>query len=131
VADSVSFGIARFARLSWGFLGVPRLAVPAQLRTLGQLHGLKNNQPFGEGTVDDALCRQFFLQPQETFHRRYEALRAYFLDGLPLAEVADRFGYRLSALKSMVCRFRASCVHGGPPPFPSGRTRTPRRSAPV
>lgn len=67
--------------------------------------------------MDDELCRQFFLQPQETFQRRYEALRAYFLDGLPLAEVADRFGYRLSSLKSMVCRFRASCVNGGPPPF--------------
>jgi len=67
--------------------------------------------------MDDQLCRQFFLQPQETFQRRYEALRAYFLDGLPLAQVADRFGYRLSSLKSMVCRFRASCGNGGPPPF--------------
>jgi hypothetical protein len=67
--------------------------------------------------VDDALCRQFFLQPQETFHRRYEALRAYFLDGLSLAEVADRFGYRRSSLKSLVCRFRAACTNGGPPPF--------------
>jgi hypothetical protein len=67
--------------------------------------------------VADELCRQFFLQPQETFHRRYEALRAYFLDGQPLAEVARRFGYRRSSLKSVVCRFRASCANGGPPPF--------------
>ena len=67
--------------------------------------------------MDDELCRQFFLQPQETSQRRYEALRAFFLDGLPLAEVADRFGYRRSSLKSMVCRFRASCTNGGPPPF--------------
>ena len=67
--------------------------------------------------MDDEHCRQFFLQPQETFHRRYEALRAYFLEGQPLAEVADRFGYRLSSLKSLVCRFRASCTNGGPPPF--------------
>ena len=67
--------------------------------------------------MDDEHCRQFFLQPQETFHRRYEALRAYFLEGQPLAEIADRFGYRLSSLKSVVCRFRASCANGGPPPF--------------
>jgi hypothetical protein len=67
--------------------------------------------------VDDEHCRQFFLQPQETFHRRYEALRAYFLEGQPLAEIANRFGYRFSSLKSLVCRFRASCTNGGPPPF--------------
>lgn len=67
--------------------------------------------------MDDERCRQFFLQPQATFQRRYEAFRAYFLDGQPLAEVADRFGYRRSSLKSLVCRFRASCANGGPPPF--------------
>jgi hypothetical protein len=93
------------------------LAVPAQLRTLWQLRSHKNKQPCGEGTMDDQLCHRFFLQPQETFHRRYEALRAYFLDGLPLAEIADRFGYRQSSLKSLVCRFRAACAQGGPPPF--------------
>ncbi len=67
--------------------------------------------------MDDQLCRQFFLQPQETFHRRYETLRAYFLDGLPLPEVADRFGYRQSSFKSLLCRFRAACVQGELPPF--------------
>ena len=67
--------------------------------------------------MDDELCRQFFLLPQATFHRRYEALRAYFLDGQPLAAVADRFGYRRSSLKLLLCRFRASCANGRPPPF--------------
>jgi hypothetical protein len=67
--------------------------------------------------MDDELCLQFFLQPQATFHRRYEALRAYFLDGQSIAAVADRFGYRPSSLKSLLCRFRASCGNGGPPPF--------------
>jgi hypothetical protein len=67
--------------------------------------------------MDDTRCRQFFLQPQDLSQRRYEAFRAYFLDGRPLAEIADRFGYRLSSLKSMVCRFRAACSNGGPPPF--------------
>jgi hypothetical protein len=69
--------------------------------------------------MDDELCRQFFLQPQATFHRRYEALRGYFIDGQPLAAIADRFGYRHASLKSLVCRFRASCANGEPPPFSS------------
>jgi hypothetical protein len=67
--------------------------------------------------MDDEPCRQFFLQPQESLQRRYEAMRAYFIDGRSLAEIADRFGYRLSSLKSMVCRFRASCGRGVAPPF--------------
>lgn len=65
----------------------------------------------------DESCRQFFLQPRATSHRRYEAFRAYFIDGQPLAQIAARFGYRLSSLKSFVCRFRASCTNGSPPPF--------------
>ena len=67
--------------------------------------------------MDDEYCRLFFLQPHQTCQRRYEALRAYFIDGQPLAEIADRLGYRVSSLKSMVCRFRASCVNGSSPPF--------------
>ena len=67
--------------------------------------------------MNNEPCRQFFLQPEETFHRRYEALRAFFLEGQPLGEIADRFGYRVSSLKSMVCRFRAACANGGPAPF--------------
>ena len=67
--------------------------------------------------MDDLLCRQFFLQPQPTNQRRYEALRAFFVQGQTLAEIADRLGYRISALKSMVCRFRATCARGDPTPF--------------
>jgi hypothetical protein len=79
--------------------------------------------------MDDQLCRQFFLQPQQTFHRRYEALRAYVLDGLALAAVAERFGYRPSSLKSLICRFRAACAQGAPPPFSCRRTRATPWSA--
>jgi hypothetical protein len=67
--------------------------------------------------MDDEPCRQFFRQPHETLQRRYEALRAYFVDDQPLAEIADRLGYRLASLKSMVCRFRAACARGTSPPF--------------
>jgi hypothetical protein len=61
--------------------------------------------------------RLFFLEPQQTFHRQYEALRAVFLDGLPLEPVAERFGYKIATLQSMVSRFRAERRGGGTPPF--------------
>lgn len=67
--------------------------------------------------MEDRHCRQYFLVPQQSSHRRYEALRAVFLNGEPLAVVAQRFGYKISALKSMACRFRAEYRRGATPPF--------------
>ena len=67
--------------------------------------------------MEDRHCRQYFLAPQQTTHRRYEALRAVVVAGDPLAVVAERFGYKVSTLKAMVCRFRAECRHGVTPPF--------------
>jgi hypothetical protein len=67
--------------------------------------------------MDDSICRRFFLEPDQTSHRRYEALRAIFVDGLSLNQVADRFGYRPLALRSLVSQFRRSCRTGSPPPF--------------
>jgi len=67
--------------------------------------------------MDDSICRRFFVEPEQTSHRRYEALRAIFLEELPLNQVADRFGYRPAALRSLVSRFRSGCRAGSPPPF--------------
>jgi|SRR6516165_8364188 len=67
--------------------------------------------------MDDSICRRFFLEPDQASHRRYEALRAIFVEGLPLNQVADSFGYRPSALRSLVSRFRSGCRAGSPPPF--------------
>ena len=60
---------------------------------------------------------QFFLEPQQAFHRQYEALRAVFVEGQPLESVALRFGYKVSTLQSMISRFRADRRRGGTPPF--------------
>jgi hypothetical protein len=49
---------------------------------------------------------EFFLRPEDPTHRRYEALRAYLMDGLPATEVADRFGYTPGAVQSLVRDFR-------------------------
>jgi hypothetical protein len=67
--------------------------------------------------MDDSMCRRFFLEPGQSTHRRYEALRAIFVEGLRLDQVADRFGYRPAALRSLVSRFRSGCRAGNPSPF--------------
>ena len=67
--------------------------------------------------MDDEPCRQFFREPQQTLQRRYEALRSFFLEGRPIGETAAKFGYRISALRTMICRFRAGCRAGQVPPF--------------
>jgi hypothetical protein len=60
---------------------------------------------------------RFFLEPTQTFQRQYEALRAVFVEAQPLNQVAQRFGYKLSTLRSMVSRFRTDCRRGITPPF--------------
>jgi DNA-directed RNA polymerase specialized sigma24 family protein len=67
--------------------------------------------------MDGSHTSRFFLEPQQTFQRQYEALRAIFVEGQPLDQVAVRFGYKSSALRSMVSRFRADCRRGVTPPF--------------
>jgi hypothetical protein len=42
--------------------------------------------------MQDSLSRRFFLEPHQSLHRRYEALRAVFVDGQPQWEVAKHFG---------------------------------------
>jgi hypothetical protein len=49
---------------------------------------------------------EFFAAPAAGPQARYEALRAYLLDGQPAATVAERFGYTLAGLHSAVADFR-------------------------
>jgi Transposase DDE domain group 1 len=49
---------------------------------------------------------EFFAVPVAGPQRRYEALRAYLLDGAPAATVAARFGYTSAGLNSAVADFR-------------------------
>jgi hypothetical protein len=57
--------------------------------------------------MDDTRCRQFFLEPAETYQRRYEALRAFFVEGRQLKEIAQQFGYQESSLRVMISNFRS------------------------
>ncbi len=49
---------------------------------------------------------QVFLEPGNTTHRQYEALRAYFVEQLPAAEVAARFGYTVGSFHQLAHQFR-------------------------
>ena len=51
------------------------------------------------------LARRF-LVPTNSTHRQYEALRAYFVEGQPSAEVAGRFGYSPGAFRVLCHAFR-------------------------
>jgi transposase len=56
--------------------------------------------------MDDTPYREFFARPTHPYHRRYEALRAVFLDGRSQKDVAQHFGYRYSALRQLIYEFR-------------------------
>jgi len=47
-----------------------------------------------------------FLQPSNSTHRQYEALRAYFVEGLPSKVAARRFGYTEGSFRVLVHQFR-------------------------
>ena len=88
--------------------------------------------------MDGSHTRRFFLEPQQTFQRQYEALRAIFVEDEPLECVAQRFDYKPSTLRSMASRLRADCRRRVVTPFfsqtavgdPSARVRAKNDRAP-
>jgi transposase len=65
---------------------------------------------------------QYFTEPASSAQRRYEALRAYFLDDMPAAEVADRFGYSTASIHQMASLLRQGrlTLFAGTRPGPKG-----------
>jgi hypothetical protein len=61
----------------------------------------------------------FFLKllPDQVFHRRYEVLRAVFVEGDPLPEVAQRLGVSYGSVRNWVSEFLRSQGIGQTPPF--------------
>jgi hypothetical protein len=85
--------------------------------------------PFG-ALRDLSTCRRFFLEPRSPKHRQYEALRAFFVEGKPSAEVARTFGYTPGSFQVLCHHFRRDpdpaffiSPHSGP------RPRTGRQTA--
>jgi transposase-like protein len=67
--------------------------------------------------MDDTRCRRFFSKPTETLQRRYEALRAFFVDQLSYQDIAQRFGVSYHTVRSWVRDFRAQQRAKEVPPF--------------
>ena len=80
--------------------------------------------------MDDSSCLRDFLEPNDTFHRRYEALRAYFVQQRPLQEIATQFGYTYDTLRQVVHQFRTQGRSGTPPLFSRHRDRDVRPKPP-
>lgn len=65
---------------------------------------------------------EYFTAPAGAAQRRYEALRAYFLEDMPAAEVADRFGYSTASVHQMATLLRTGklALFAGSRPGPKG-----------
>jgi len=61
-------------------------------------------------TAEPTYGREFFTAPQQANQRRYEALRAYFVDQVSVAQAGDRAGYTRSTMATLLRDFRAGRV---------------------
>ena len=66
---------------------------------------------------------EWFTTPDQVNHRRYEALRAFYVEGLTHAQAGQRFGYTRWAMVNLVREHRAGALElfaptrkPGPPP---------------
>jgi hypothetical protein len=71
---------------------------------------------------DSLIIARQFLEPSNSTHRQYEALRAFFVEGVPSAQAAARFGYTRGSFRVLVHQYR-----NHPRKFflPPGRETTP------
>jgi len=75
------------------------------------------------------LCtmpKSFFLQPLDPMQKRYEALRASFVEDLSAEEVARRFGYSIHTIHALRRDFKAGLL----PPFFRALRRGPKQRRP-
>jgi hypothetical protein len=59
-----------------------------------------------DNSRDRLTLARRFLEPSNSTHRQYEALRAFFVEGVPSAEAAARFGYTPGSFRVLVHQFR-------------------------
>ena len=50
--------------------------------------------------------KEYFLKPASISQKKYEAVRMYFVDGVPAVEVAKKFGYTYRGFTTLVSWFR-------------------------
>jgi len=61
--------------------------------------------------------RDFFLKPQSTHHRRYEILKAYFVEQHKAKDIAEQFGLSRYTVYSLIRDFKESVDRGEPMQF--------------
>jgi hypothetical protein len=80
--------------------------------------------------VTEDPCRRFFLEPTQTLQRRYEVLRAFFVERRPQADIAAQFDLMPATVQSLVRDFRERLRDGHLSPFlPSRDAAAPRMAA--
>jgi transposase-like protein len=70
---------------------------------------------------------EYFTAPRNPNQRRYEALRAYFTEGLTVAEAGARAGYTRSSMASLLRQFRAGRLELSAPPGKPGPKTAPAK----
>jgi len=61
--------------------------------------------------MENPHLREFFSQPTHLYQRRYEALRAVFLEERSQKEVAEEFGFQYPSFRQLIYEFRQQCQH--------------------
>jgi len=56
--------------------------------------------------MENPRLREFFSQPANLYQRRYEALRAVFLEERSQREVAEEFGFQYPSFRQLIYEFR-------------------------
>jgi hypothetical protein len=72
---------------------------------------------------------RFFREPRHPRQRQYEALRAYFAEGLSSAEAARQFGYQAGSFRVLCWRFRHRMDRDFFRDIPHGPQSQPRKDA--
>ena len=70
---------------------------------------------------------EFFTAPAQPNQRRYEALRAYFVERISVAEAGARVGYTRASMASLLRDFRAGKIQMFAPPAKPGPKSAPAK----
>jgi len=70
--------------------------------------------------------KDYFTRPAEETQRRYEALRAVFVEQQPMKNVARQFEVSYGTVRNWAGEFRRGCDAGQPPPFSLRRAAVPQ-----
>jgi hypothetical protein len=78
-------------------------------------------------TAQPAPGSEFFTAPAQPNQRRYEALRAYFVERISVAQAGARVGYTRASMASLLRDFRAGKIQIFAPPAKPGPKSAPAK----